>query len=153
VQLSPNGTFCRLPRRRAPADRTCADLVQRALLVREPKPRWSEGCIGLLGDACHPTLPMLAQGAVMAIEDGYALARCFEQYGDPATALAHYERARGERTRAIVRGSAANAARFHNRALADPVEAKPYLDREWSREAITSRYEWLFTYDVAAAPI
>ena len=45
----------------------------------------------LLGDACHPTLPMLAQGAVMPIEDGFVLARCFERWSaDVATALDRY---------------------------------------------------------------
>jgi salicylate hydroxylase len=50
-------------------------------------------------------------------------------------------------------GSAENARRFHNPALADPEGAKEYLDREWSRAAITRRYEWLFTYDVLGAQI
>jgi salicylate hydroxylase len=112
------------------------------------------GPVTLLGDACHPTLPMLAQGAVMAIEDGFILARCLERWPDDiAAALLRYERARLERTRNMVLGSAANADRFHNRALADPVRAKEYLDREWSRAAITSRYEWLFTYDVLSTGI
>jgi 2-polyprenyl-6-methoxyphenol hydroxylase-like FAD-dependent oxidoreductase len=129
-------------------------LYKWALLVREPMERWTDGRVTLLGDACHPTLPMLAQGAVMAIEDGFILARCVERWPDNVvTALDRYERARCERTRAIVLGSAANARRFHNPALADPVGAKEYLDREWSRAAITSRYEWLFTYDVLGAVI
>ena len=128
-------------------------LFKWALLVREPMEQWCRGPVGLLGDACHPTLPMLAQGAVMAIEDGFILARCLARYRDPAPALAHYEAARRARTRDIVLGSAANARRFHNRALADPAQAKDYLDREWSKEAITRRYEWLFTYDVATAAI
>jgi salicylate hydroxylase len=97
---------------------------------------------------------MLAQGAVMAIEDGFILARCFERWPDNvATALDRYERARSERTRAIVLDSAENARRFHKPALPDPVGAKAYIDREWSRAAITSRYEWLFTYDVLSAEI
>ena len=129
-------------------------LYKWALMVREPMERWTIGPATLLGDACHPTLPMLAQGAVMAIEDGFILARCLERWpGDIATALTRYERARSERTRAIVLGSAANARRFHNPALADPVGAKEYLDRERSRAAITLRYEWLFTYDVLGAEI
>jgi salicylate hydroxylase len=105
-------------------------LYKWALMVREPMGRWTVGPVTLLGDACHPTLPMLAQGAVMAIEDGFILARCVERWPDDlAAALARYERARSERTRAIVLGSAANARRFHNPALADPVGAKQYLDR------------------------
>jgi salicylate hydroxylase len=60
-------------------------------MVREPMERWSVGSVTLLGDACHPTLPMLAQGAVMAIEDGFILARCFERWPDDvATALDRY---------------------------------------------------------------
>jgi len=129
-------------------------LFKWAMMVREPMECWSAGPATLLGDACHPTLPMLAQGAVMAIEDGLILARCFERWPDDvATALTRYERARAERTRAIVLGSAENARRFHNPALADPEGAKEYLDREWSRAAITRRYEWLFTYDVLGAEI
>jgi salicylate hydroxylase len=134
--------------------RNSPSLFKWALMVREPMERWTVGPVTLLGDACHPTLPMLAQGAVMAIEDGFILARCLERWPDDiAAALLRYERARLERTRNMVLGSAANADRFHNRALADPVRAKEYLDREWSRAAITSRYEWLFTYDVLSTGI
>jgi len=90
----------------------------------------------------------------MAIEDGFLLARCLERWPDDIkTAFTRYEEARRDRTRAIVLGSADKARRFHNPALADPVGAKEYLDRERSRGAITSRYEWLFTYDVLGARI
>jgi len=61
--------------------------------------------VSLLGDACHPMLPSLGQGAMMAIEDGFVLARCFEQYsGDVGTALARYEDARRDRTHRVVTG-------------------------------------------------
>jgi 2-polyprenyl-6-methoxyphenol hydroxylase-like FAD-dependent oxidoreductase len=105
--------------------RNAPALFKWALMVREPMERWTMGPVTLLGDACHPTLPMLAQGAVMAIEDGFILARCLERWPDDiAAALLRYEGARLERTRNMVLGSAANAERFHNRALADPVRAK-----------------------------
>src|SRR5439155_22824734 len=81
-----------------------------ALMLRDPLARWGEGRVSLLGDACHPTLPMLAQGAVMAIEDGLVLARCLERYDDAPTALRRYEAARAERTGRIVRGAAENMA-------------------------------------------
>ena len=125
-----------------------------ALMTRAPMEKWTTGRVSLLGDACHSMLPMLAQGAVMAIEDGYCLARCLEEGGDdiPA-ALSRYEGARRERTRRAVEGSAANAGRFHNPKLADPVEAKRYVDREWAEERIAERYEWLFRYDVTRAPL
>jgi salicylate hydroxylase len=124
-----------------------------ALMVREPMPRWSVGRVTLLGDACHSMLPMLAQGAVMAIEDGYILARCLSEGSDVPAALSRYEEARRERTRKVVEGSAANAQRFHNPQLADPVEAKKYVDREWDPSRIAERYEWLFRYDVTQVAV
>ncbi|HXU42806.1 MAG TPA: FAD-dependent monooxygenase [Burkholderiales bacterium] len=125
-----------------------------ALMVREPMPRWSVDRVTLLGDACHSMLPMLAQGAVMAIEDGYILARCLgEGARDVPAALSRYEEARRERTRKVVEGSAANAQRFHNPRLADPAEAKKYVDREWDQSRIAERYEWLFRYDVTQVPV
>ena len=119
-----------------------------AMMVREPMAKWTSGRVTLLGDACHSMLPMLAQGAVMAIEDGYILARCMAETSDVPAALSRYETARRERTRMVVEGSAANAKRFHNPQLADPVEAKKYVDREWDPGRIAERYEWLFRYDV-----
>lgn len=120
-----------------------------ALMVREPMPQWSRGRVTLLGDACHPTLPMLASGAAMAIEDGYILARVLEKHGEaPEHALLRYEALRKERTARVVRGSAANTRRFHNPALAHAEGAADYVSREWTEERIRERYEWLFEYDV-----
>jgi len=125
-----------------------------ALMVRPPMDRWTVGRVTLLGDACHSMVPFLAQGAAMAIEDGCILARCFEEYGSEANlALTRYEAARRERTRRAVEGSASNIERFHNRALADPVAAREYVDREWAGQRVAERYEWLFRYDVTTAEI
>jgi salicylate hydroxylase len=124
-----------------------------ALMLRAPMERWSVGRVTLLGDACHSMLPFLAQGAVMAIEDGYILARSLSEYAEPKVALAHYEAARRERTRQAVEGSAANSKRFHNPKLADPAEAKKYVDSEWTDERIADRYEWLFRYDPTTVPV
>src|SRR5712691_617109 len=49
-----------------------------ALMVRPPMERWTVGRASLLGDACHSMVPLLAQGANMAIEDGFVLARCLK---------------------------------------------------------------------------
>jgi salicylate hydroxylase len=125
-----------------------------ALMVRPPMERWTVGRVSLLGDACHSMLPFLAQGAVMAIEDGYVLGRALsEGQGDIASRLLRYENARRERTRRAVEGSANNMQRFHNPELADPVKGRQYVDREWAGQRIAERYEWLFRYDVTKVEI
>jgi len=125
-----------------------------ALMVRAPMERWTLGRVSLLGDACHSMVPFLAQGANMAIEDGFILARALtESDADVPARLMSYEKARLERTRRAVEGSAANIQRFHNRALADPVKAREYVDREWAGAPVAERYEWLFRYDVTTTEL
>ena len=84
-----------------------------ALFDRPPMARWSDGCVTLLGDACHPTLPFMAQGAAMAIEDGAVLARCVAGAGDTPQGLARYESLRRARTAGVQVGSRRNARVFH----------------------------------------
>jgi salicylate hydroxylase len=85
----------------------CDSVLKSALYERDPLPRWSVGRVTLLGDACHPMLPFMAQGAGMAIEDGVVLGRCLA--GDePEAELQRYEAARLERTGKIQIGSRGN---------------------------------------------
>lgn len=124
-----------------------------ALLGREPMQRWSKGHATLLGDACHPTLPFLAQGAGMAIEDGLIVARCLDAYDDVPTALMAYETARIKRTSRIVLGSAENGRRFHNAALSSVAQAEHYVETEWQEKKVEERYDWLFRYDATSVSI
>jgi salicylate hydroxylase len=129
-------------------------LIKWALVSRDPIPHWTQGRVSLLGDACHATLPFLAQGAVHAMEDGIVLARCLVvDADDPAKGLHRYEDARIERTSKMVRGATANTGRFHSPELATPESAESYLGREWSSEPIADRYHWLYVYDAVTAPI
>jgi salicylate hydroxylase len=69
-------------------------LFKWGLFDRDPLPRWSHGCVTLLGDAAHPMLPFLGQGAAMAIEDAAVLSRALSASADVEEALGRYEQAR-----------------------------------------------------------
>jgi salicylate hydroxylase len=85
-----------------------------ALYDREPLPAWTRGRLTLLGDAAHPMLPHLGQGANQSIEDGMALATILSlasRANVPAALLA-YERLRRERVAAVQRGARENGMRY-----------------------------------------
>ena len=125
-----------------------------AMMVRGPMPRWSEGRVTLMGDACHPTLPFLGQGGVMAVEDGYVLAACLKKYfGDPERAFARYEEIRRERTATVVRKSHENRRSAFSPALADQTQVAVEVAREWQQERVRERMEWLYAYDATAVEI
>ncbi len=124
-----------------------------ALVSREPIDRWSNGRVVLLGDACHPMLPFMAQGAVMAIEDGLILARCLAASDDVPEAFARYEALRMERANHCVHAAARNRQIFHDGRLADADEAAAYVASQWSEAKVTERYDWLFAYDAVDCPI
>ena len=74
-----------------------------ALYDRDPIPRWTRGRATVLGDAAHPMLPYLGQGACQAIEDGAVLATALSaEASDPVTGLARYERTRRPRASRVV---------------------------------------------------
>ena len=89
----------------------------------------------------------------MAIEDGMVLARCLDAYDDAETALTRYQDLRVERTAKIVRGSAENTSRFHNRSLADPEKAGQFVEEQWLPERVRERYDWLFVYDATSVAV
>ena len=124
-----------------------------ALLGREPLDHFAEGRVCVMGDAAHPTLPFLAQGANMALEDAIIIARCLDAFDDVPEALRHYEQARLARTAAIVRGSSDNTKRFHNPALGDAAGAAAYVDREFQPEKVAQRYDWLYEYNALTVAI
>ncbi|MBV8165719.1 MAG: FAD-dependent monooxygenase [Alphaproteobacteria bacterium] len=119
-----------------------------ALHDRLPLPRWSDGRVALLGDACHPMLPMMAQGAAQSIEDGAALAALLTSMpGDVAGALARYEALRKPRATRLQEASAANRTRFH---LPDGV-AQQQRDAAMasSGDRSIANIGWLYGHDAA----
>lgn len=124
-----------------------------ALVGRAPLAAWTKGRVTMVGDACHPMLPFLAQGANQALEDALVLARCLDAHTDVAVALARYEVLRLERTTKIVNGSVESGRRFHNPTLADPAAAIAYVDREWQPDKVRMRYDWLFEYNAGKVAV
>jgi salicylate hydroxylase len=108
----------------------CDEVLKSALYVRDPLPHWTNGIAVLLGDAAHPMMPFMAQGAGQAIEDAVVLARCLGAHADPAVALTTYQDIRLERTATIQRGSRAN---------------------EWLKSAGTG--DWVYGYDAWRVPV
>jgi salicylate hydroxylase/6-hydroxynicotinate 3-monooxygenase len=88
----------------------CPNCHKWAILEREPLPAWSSGRVVLLGDACHPMTPYMAQGAATAMEDAAVLTRCLEAVDgdDYRTAFERYESHRKPRTSRIQAISSAN---------------------------------------------
>ena len=85
----------------------CPAVSNWPLLERDPLPLWSRGRIVILGDACHPMKPHMAQGAGMAVEDAAMLLRCLEEMGaeNYEIAFQHYEASRIERTSRVQKES------------------------------------------------
>lgn len=109
--------------------------------------KWSTKRATILGDAAHPTLPYLAQGAVMAIEDGMVLTRALDQFKTIEEAIPIYERARMARTQRIVTQSAGNRTLFH---LHTKEEFKAQFAKRNEGE---DRNRWLYSYNPLTVPL
>jgi salicylate hydroxylase len=112
-----------------------------SLFNRPPIRDWSTKRVTLLGDAAHPTLPYLAQGAAMAIEDGAVLTRALGMTDSAAEALQIYQRNRVDRTAKIVLQSNANRELFHLRSEA---EIRARFSQKHEGE---DRNSWLYSYN------
>ena len=122
-------------------------------LFRHPVARhWHGPRTAILGDAAHPTLPFLAQGANMALEDAWVLADCLARHDTPEAAFAAYQQARAARCARIVAASTANARAYH---LASPLRDIAHLGlRIGGRiapQAALRRFEWIYGMDVTKA--
>jgi salicylate hydroxylase len=108
----------------------CGEVLKSALYVRDPLSQWTNGTAVLLGDAAHPMMPFMAQGAGQAIEDAVVLARCLAAHGATPAALQTYQYLRLDRTATIQRGSRAN---------------------EWLKGA--GNGDWVYGYDAWRVPV
>jgi len=121
-----------------------------ALYDLEPIPRWSLGPVALLGDAAHPMLPYLAQGAAMAIEDADVVARCLAQTpDDPIAALRTYEAARWARARKVQRLAARNGARYH--LIGMRAKVRNLAIHALGGVRLLHHYDWLYGWRPPAA--
>lgn len=112
-----------------------------ALNNRKPIYNWSTSRVTLMGDAAHPTLPFLAQGACMAIEDGCVVARALEGAGSVPEALQIYQRARVDRCARVVNESTEHGGLYHI------VDAEEMRKAFASKNIAKERNEWLYNYD------
>lgn len=121
------------------------------LFRHEVARHWHGQNVALLGDAAHPTLPFLAQGANLALEDAWVLAACLG--GESAPGAAAYQRRREARVRRVIAAAEGNAWRYHLRP--GPVRSLAHLGlRGLSRLApgrLVGAYDWLYGHDVTAA--
>ena len=108
------------------------EVTRSALHVRDPMPQWAKGRATLLGDAAHPMVPFMAQGACMAIEDAVVLARALEGADTTGlhTALERYETERKPRTARVQESSLAN---------------------DWLKKA--GNADWVYGYDAWTVPL
>jgi len=126
------------------------DVYKWGLFDRDPMQAWSKGRVTLLGDAAHPMLPFLSQGAAMAIEDGYVLGAALEHFGrDVGAALQAYEAERRPRTSRVQLEARERGKTYH---LPSPwAQLKRDLLYRWRElmnpNAVGIQANWVYIYD------
>jgi salicylate hydroxylase len=120
-------------------------------LFRHPVAKsWHAPALALLGDAAHPTLPFLAQGANLALEDAYTLVRCLADETEVPRALARYQALRKPRAGQVVEAANANAANYHLRPgpLRFAAHTALRLASRHAPHVVANRYRWIHAHDV-----
>jgi len=107
------------------------------------------GAVAILGDAAHPTLPFLAQGASMGLEDAWVLADALDRHESLAAALRVYQSGRGPRAARIVEAANSNARAYHlSGAMRSLAHTGLRLAGMVAPGAALSRFDWLYGHDV-----
>lgn len=122
------------------------ELYRWALFDRSPLARWVDGRAVLMGDAAHPMLPFLAQGAAMAVEDAWVLAETLSDGRD----LNDYQRKRLPRTSKVQAASRANMGLFHKSSLASQLMTygPMWMAGKVDPNIVHRRMDWLYGHDV-----
>ena len=125
-------------------------LYRWALFDRPPLETWTEGRAALLGDAAHPMLPFLAQGAAMAAEDAWALAASLSKDRPVPEALKAYQDIRYNRASGAQAGSRANAKTFHQSTSLGRLKTygPMWLAGRFAPGMVHQRQDWLYGYDI-----
>ncbi len=119
-----------------------------------PIPDWSRGRVALLGDACHPMLPFLAQGAAMAIEDAWVLGASLDAAPTIEAGLRDYSRRRLARATRVQTAAARNGRVYHLGALArGPAHLGLRLASRLAPGALLGRFDWLYGADVTRGTV
>ncbi|GLP86737.1 FAD-dependent monooxygenase [Tritonibacter mobilis] len=121
-------------------------------LFRHPVAQvWGRDGVALLGDAAHPTLPFMAQGANMALEDAYALADCLSAADDLEAGLAAYQARRQSRATKVVEAANGNAWKYHLRApLSWPAHQILRVAGALAPQKMVSQFDWIYRHDETA---
>ena len=127
------------------------ELYRWALFDRPPLEKWVDRRVALLGDAAHPMLPFMAQGA-MAVEDAWVLAQQIVHQKDISKALKNYQALRYDRASAVQAQSRANAKTFHKRSRLSKISSygPMWLAGKITPNVIHARQDKLYGFDVTA---